>query len=71
MKIWKSKIWLPVDIVLLKWSSILFGMIVGSYCAPFIREHLWAFIVAVLLLAIRPTASYLRAPSAGDALVRS
>jgi hypothetical protein len=58
MRIWKSKVWSPIDIACLKWSSILFGMIVGSIIPDLIRQNLWLFILAVVVLAIKPLQSY-------------
>lgn len=60
MKFWKRKIWSPLDIACLKWSNILFGVIVGAFIPGIIRQYLWIFIVVVILLAIKPLASYLR-----------
>jgi len=35
MGIFKTKTWSAVDIMLLKWSCVLFGMIVGAYVEQF------------------------------------
>ena len=58
MKLFKSKVWSVVDIGLLKWSCILSGMIAGAYLADFTKRHVWMFVVAVVVLAIKPTISY-------------
>jgi hypothetical protein len=58
MGILKRKVWSPIDLVCLKWSSIFFGMIVGSIIPVFIRQNLWLFILAAILLAIKPIQSY-------------
>ena len=60
MRIWKSKVWSPLDVVLLKWACVLFGAMVGAFVPEFITDHLWIFIVAMVLLAIRPSISYFR-----------
>ena len=60
MKLFRSKVWAPVDVACLKWSSILFGMIVGAYLAEFTKRYVWLFVGAVVLLAIRPIVSYFR-----------
>ncbi|MFH0966045.1 MAG: hypothetical protein V2A58_18760 [Planctomycetota bacterium] len=60
MKLFKSRVWSPWDVVCGKWSSILFGMIVGAYLAEFTKRYVWAFAAAAVILAIKPTVSYLR-----------
>jgi hypothetical protein len=60
MKIWKSKVWPPLDVVLLKWTCVFVGAIVGAFIPTFVRDHLWLFVIAAVLLAIRPTVSYFR-----------
>ena len=59
MKIWKTKIWTPIDLVLAKWSTFLFGMIVGSFVPNFTRQYIWFVVIAMVLLAIKPVTSYL------------
>ena len=58
MKLLRSKVWAPLDIGCLKWSCVFFGMIVGAYLSEFTKKHLWLFIIAVILLAIKPTIAY-------------
>jgi len=58
MRLWKTKMWSPVDIGCIKWSSILCGMIVGAFLPDFVKRYLWILIVAVVLLAVRPIAVY-------------
>lgn len=60
MKIWKNTVWSPWALGSLKWSSILFGVIVGAFFPDFVSQHLWAFIAAVVLLAIKPLATFFR-----------
>ena len=60
MKLFKSKVWSPIDIGLLKWCCILIGMIAGAYLADFTKRCVWFFALAALLLAIKPAVSYLR-----------
>jgi hypothetical protein len=33
-------------------------MIAGAYLAEFVTQHVWAFSLAALLLAVRPAARY-------------
>ena len=40
------------DIGVLKVYCVLFGMIAGAYISLFVREHLWWFLVPVLLLGV-------------------
>lgn len=60
MKLFKAKVWSVVDIGLLKWCCILAGMIVGAYLADFTRRHVWLFVLAAILLGIKPAVSYFR-----------
>jgi putative Mn2+ efflux pump MntP len=58
MGILKTKTWPAVDIMLLKWSSALFGAIVGAYVSNFVKQYLWLFIVLVIAFGLRPLYSY-------------
>jgi hypothetical protein len=58
MKLFRTKIWTVLDIGLLKWSCILFGMIIGSYLSSFVKRQVWIFTLAAILLAIKPATSY-------------
>jgi hypothetical protein len=58
MKLFKDKMYSVLDIGLIKWSCILFGMVLGAYLADFVLGYLWLFIVIALLLAIKPIISY-------------
>lgn len=60
MTLFRAKVWSVIDIGLLKWSCILIGMIAGAYLADFTKRYVWFFALAALLLAIKPTVSYLR-----------
>ena len=40
------------DIGVLKIYCVLFGMIVGAYVSTFVREHVWWFVAAVLVLGL-------------------
>ena len=60
MKLFRTKAWSALDIGLLKSSCILFGMIVGSYLAAFTKRYVWIFVIAAILLAIKPAMSYFR-----------
>jgi hypothetical protein len=58
MTLFKTKMWSWLDIALLKWSALFFGVVVGAYFQVFVRCYLWLFVVAALLLAIRPALHY-------------
>lgn len=60
MKLFKAKVWSVMDIGMLKWSSLLVGMIAGAYLADFIKSHVWYVAGVAILLAIKPTLSYFR-----------
>lgn len=38
------------DIVVLKIYVVLFGMVVGAYFSEFVIDHLWNFIIAIVIL---------------------
>ena len=54
---WSSKkmkrltIW---DIAFIKWSAVLFGIIIGAYIADFTKQYIWYFVIVALLIAIKP-----------------
>jgi len=48
------------DIGCIKWSSILFGIIIGAYIAGFVKQYLWLLIVLTILIAIRPIYRFLK-----------
>jgi uncharacterized ion transporter superfamily protein YfcC len=60
MKLFRSKMWSPVEIVCLKLSAILFGMIAGAYFPEFTKQYVLIFVVIALILAIKPAHSYFR-----------
>jgi len=60
MKLLKPKVWTVGALACLKWSSILFGMIAGSYLADFTRRNVWLFAAGCIVLAIRPVIVFFR-----------
>jgi hypothetical protein len=58
MKLFRTKVWSWLDIGLLKWSVLLFGMVAGAYFADFVRQFVWIFLGAAIFLAIRPSLNY-------------
>ena len=64
MKLFRSKVWSPVDIASLKWSCILLGMIVGAYLSDFVKHYVWVFVIAAILMGIKPAVSYFRTDEA-------
>ena len=58
MKLFRTKMWSPLDIGSLKWCCILFGMIAGAYLSEFTKSHVWYFAVAAVLFMIKPTVTY-------------
>ena len=65
MKYFDARYWSVFDIACLKWSSILFGVIVGAYCSEFVQANVWAFVVACVVLGLHPAYRFFRpaAPS--------
>lgn len=60
MKLFRTKVWSVVDIGLLKWCCVLIGLIAGAYLAGFTKRYVWLFVVAAVLLGIKPAISYFR-----------
>ena len=60
MELFRTKEWTVLDIGLLKWASIFFGMILGAFFSGFVRHNIWYFILLVVILAIKPLVSYWR-----------
>lgn len=60
MKLFKDKKYSVIDIGLIKWSCILFGMVLGAYLAGFVLNFVWLFIIVALLLAIKPIVAYFK-----------
>ena len=58
MKLFKKTVWSVMDIGSLKLCCIALGMIIGAYLPEFTRRYFWAFIFAVILLAIKPVITY-------------
>ena len=58
MHLFRTKVWRWLDIGLVKWSSILVGMIAGAYLSEFVKRHVWVCALAALLLAVRPAVRY-------------
>ncbi|MCK5010730.1 MAG: hypothetical protein KAS98_09610 [Deltaproteobacteria bacterium] len=60
MKLFRKKEWTVLDIGLLKWSAIFFGMILGAFFPGFVKNNIWFFISLVVILAIKPVLSFWR-----------
>mgnify|MGYP006290084765 FL=1 len=61
-KSWKKKvkrldIW---DIGMIKWSSIIFGVIIGAYISGWAQDNVLYLVIAVILLAIKPSYDMLK-----------
>jgi hypothetical protein len=60
MSIFKPRVWSIWDIACIKWSSILFGVIVGIYLAAYLRDYVWLLVVGCVLLSIKPVVKFFR-----------
>ena len=60
MKLFRDKKYSVIDIGLIKWSCILFGMILGAYLSEFTLRYIWLFIIAAVILAIKPIVTYFK-----------
>ncbi len=54
----KTMVWAWQDIWLLKWCAFVFGMIAGAYLSEFIKQNIWIFAMAAILLTVRPAIKY-------------
>ncbi len=60
MKLFRKKMWRPIDIMLLKWSMLLLGMVLGALLSDFVTQNVWVFLAIGLAMLIRPIFVYLR-----------
>ena len=60
MKLFRDKKYSVIDIGLIKWSFILFGMVLGAYFSEFTLRYIWLFIIVAVILAIKPVVTYFR-----------
>jgi hypothetical protein len=60
LKLLRTKVWSWVDIGLLKWSSLLFGMLAGVYLAEVMRPYLVVLLVLAVLCAVKPAVHYFK-----------
>jgi hypothetical protein len=60
IKLFRTKVWPVLDVALLKRSCILIGMVFSSYLAAFTKRYVRIFIMASILLAIKPAQTYFR-----------
>jgi len=60
MNLFKDKKYSVVDIGLIKWSMILFGMVLGAYLSDFTLKYVWLFILVAAILAIKPVVTYFK-----------
>lgn len=51
-----------IEVGLIKWSCILFGMVAGAYLADFVLRYVWLFVIVAVLLAVKPIISYFKEP---------
>jgi len=60
MRLFRTKVWSAIDIVLLKWCCFLFSMIAGAYLSDFTKCYLWFFAIAAILFGVKPTIHYFK-----------
>ncbi len=58
MKLFRKVVWSPFALTCLKWSALLFGMIVGAYVSGFVKRHVVLLLIIALLLIIKPLMTY-------------
>jgi len=60
MNLFRDQKYSVIDIGLIKWSCILFGMVIGAYFSEFTLRYVWLFIIVALVLAIKPVVTYFK-----------
>jgi hypothetical protein len=60
MNLFRDRKYSVIDIGLIKWSCILFGMALGAYFSEFTIRYIWLFIIVALILAIKPVVTYFK-----------
>jgi hypothetical protein len=58
MELLKTKVWSWADIWLLKSCAFVFGIIAGAYLSDFVKQYVWVFVLAAVILTIRPAVKY-------------
>ena len=64
MKFLKTMPWSPLDIVLLKWSCVLVGLLWGARLSGFVKRHAARLLILAVLLGLKPAWAYLRGTGA-------
>jgi hypothetical protein len=62
IKIPKSVVLTFWDIGCLKWNCIFFSMVLGAFLADFTKQYAWIFVIAAVILTIKPIIAFLRIP---------
>jgi len=60
MELFGDRNYSVIDIGLIKWSCILFGMVAGAYLSDFTLRYVWIFIIVAVILAIKPVVTYFK-----------
>ncbi len=60
MNLFRDRKYSVIDIGLIKWSCILFGMVVGAYLSDFTLRYVWLIIIVAVILAIKPVFTYFK-----------
>lgn len=66
MKLFKTLTWSPLNIVLLKLSCVLVGLLCGAWLSFFIKRHAGRVLLLAVLLGIKPAIDYWRRPATQD-----
>ncbi len=59
LKLFRPKLWGPLDLITLKWCAFLFGALAGAFSPKFIKRYAGVLAIIGLLLAIKPTMTWL------------
>ena len=60
MNLFKPRQWTIWEIGCIKWSSIFFGAIVGTYFSDYLKGYVWLLVFGCVLLAVKPVMKVFR-----------
>lgn len=58
MKFFKTLTWSPLNIVLLKWSCLLVGLLWGAWLSGLVKRHAWRLLILAVALGLKPAIDY-------------
>lgn len=56
----RIKRWNLLDIGLIEYAAMTFGIIIGGYISSFVKKHLKALLLLVIIFSIKPLIKFLK-----------